>query len=109
MAPLVVDPPTYLNPHHLTGRCPNFRFRPPTASRNYALVDVVDSPEQADPRGRTQRYQAIRRRFGGQDAPEPGAAQQSALFDILDLGTELEEPQASGLGAARGEHEESEP
>lgn len=87
----------------------NFRFRPPTASRDYALVDVVDSPERADPRGRTQRYQAIRRRFRGQDSLEPRAAQQPALFDSLDLGTELEEPEASELDAAKGEHEESEP
>ena len=87
----------------------NFRFRPPTASRNYALVDVVDSPERADPRGRTQRYQAIRRRFRGQDTKEPSATQQQALFDSLDLGTELEEPEASGLDAVRGEHEETEP
>ena len=33
----------------------------------------------------------------------------SALFDSLDLGTELEEPEASGLDAVRGEHEETEP
>lgn len=90
--------------------CPtNFRLRPPTASRDYALVDVVDSPERADPRGRTQRYQAIRRRFQGQDMRVPSATQQPALFDSLDLGTELEEPEARGLGATRGEHEESEP
>ena len=87
----------------------NFRFRPPTASRNYALVDVVDSPERADPRGRTQRYQAIRRRFRGQDMKEPSATQQQVLFDSLDLGTELEEPEARGLDAVPGEHEESEP
>ena len=90
--------------------CPsNFRLRPPTASRNYVLVDVVDSPERADPRGRTQRYQAIRRRFQGQDMRVPSATQQPALFDSLDLGTELEEPEARGLSATRGENEESEP
>ncbi len=87
----------------------SFRFRPPTANRDYALVDVIDSPERADPRGRTQRYQAIRRRFRGQDMREPSATQQPALFDSLDLGTELDEPEAGGLVAVPREHEESEP
>lgn len=40
---------------------------------------------------------------------ELSATQQPALFDSLDLGTELEEPEASGLDAVRGEHEETEP
>lgn len=86
----------------------NFRFRQPTASRDYALVEVVDSPEQADPRGRTQRYQAIGRRFRGQPPREPSSAQQQELFDSLDLDTELEELATDETGAAHDEREEGE-
>ena len=93
---------------HCEASATNFRFRPPTASRDYPVVEVVDSPERADPRGRTQRYQAIRRRVQGRSADEPVSAQQPALFDSLDLGTELEEPAATEPSAAQGDHKEGE-
>lgn len=86
----------------------NFNYRRPTASRDYAVVEIVDSPERADPRGRTQRYQAIGRRFRGQPQPEPSSAQQQELFDSLDLDTELEELATDETGAARDEREEGE-
>ncbi|WP_420621718.1 hypothetical protein [Candidatus Poriferisodalis sp.] len=74
----------------------NFRFRGRTASRDYSIVEIVESPEQADPRGRTQSYQAIRRRLGGVASRQPAGAIQQRLFDSLDLGAELEEPAADG-------------
>ena len=83
----------------------NFRFRGRTASRDYSLVEVIDSPERADPRGRTQRYQAIRRHSRGQALSEPSSPPQMALFDSVDLGTELEEPEDSGSDAAQDGHE----
>lgn len=85
------------------------RFRHPTASRDYSIVEVVDSPERADPRGRTQRYQAIRRRLQGSTGDDPIPARQQVLFDSLDLGSELEEPAAIEPSAAPGNHEEGEP
>jgi len=86
----------------------NFHFRGRTASRDYSLVEIVDSPERADPRGRTQRYQAIRRHSRGQAPSEPSSPSQMALFDSVDLGTELEEPEDSGSDVAPGGHEEGE-
>ena len=65
------------------------RFRPRTAVRDYSIVDFVDSPEHADRRGRTQRYQALARRMGGMLAAA-AADYQPALFDSIDLGAELE-------------------
>lgn len=84
----------------------NFAFRPSTASRDYSIVEVIDSPERADPRGRTQRYQAIERRIRGQPPSEPSSAQQQALFDSIDLGTELEALEASETDDAKGDHVE---
>lgn len=66
-----------------------FSFHPPTVNREYALVRVLDSPEGADPRGRTQRYQALVPRLGGSSAPKPEEV-QAQLFDDIDLVEELE-------------------
>lgn len=66
-----------------------FRFRPRTATRDYSIVDFIDSPEQNDPRGRTQRYQALERRMRGMPTA-PATDLQPALFDSIDVGTELE-------------------
>lgn len=67
----------------------NFEYRRPTQARDYAVVKVLDSPERADPRGRTQRYQAIKARMTGAPADEAEAV-QGALFDEIDLAAELE-------------------
>ena len=67
----------------------SFDYRPPTQSREYAVVKVLDSPESADPRGRTQRYQAIAARMRGLPPDEGGEAVQGALFDEVDLTAEL--------------------
>lgn len=66
-----------------------FSFHPPTANREYALVRVLDSPEGADPRGRTQRYQALVPRLGGSPAHTPEEV-QAQLFDDIDLADELD-------------------
>ena len=66
-----------------------FDFRPRTAARDYSIVDVLDNPEEADPRGRTQRYQALERRMRGMPTAV-GADHQAVLFDSIDVGAELE-------------------
>lgn len=66
-----------------------FEFRAPTQSRDYAVVRVQDSPEQSDPRGRTQRYQSIKSRMTGASG-EPVGEVQGSLFDDVDLAEELE-------------------
>jgi hypothetical protein len=67
----------------------NFEFRDSTQARPYAIVKVIDSPEKADPRGRTQRYQAIKARMAG-TPPEEAYTTQGSLFDDIDLAAELE-------------------
>jgi hypothetical protein len=66
-----------------------FEFRPATGVRPDGMVKVIDSPEQADPRGRTQRYQAVRVRLGGRAATVDTTTQIS-LFDETDLIEELD-------------------
>jgi hypothetical protein len=66
----------------------HFEFRAATMTRPYAIIKLSGNPEDLDPRGRTQRYQAIASRF--QTRPRPRvAAIQEALFDDLDLEREL--------------------
>lgn len=73
-----------------------FSFRPSTENREYAMVRVLDSPEGADPRGRTQRYQAIAARLGGAAAPQPDEL-QGELFDEVGLTEELEKTDTGDL------------
>jgi hypothetical protein len=68
----------------------NFEYRGPTQTRSYAVVKVLDSPERSDPRGRTQRYQALKARMTGTTVAEHAQARQEALFDEIDLAAELE-------------------
>lgn len=80
-----------------------FEYRPATETRRYAVVKVLDSPERADPRGRTQRYQAIKARMRGLPPDEGREAVQGALFDEVDLAAELDkadtgEPDDEGEG-----------
>lgn len=82
----------------------NFEFRPPTQTRDYAVVKVVDSPERSDPRGRTQRYQALKARLTGAPAPTV-AERQPSLFDEIDLAAELEKAD-TGEQDADGSDEE---
>jgi hypothetical protein len=74
----------------------NFQFRSRTATRNYSVIKVVDSPERADPRGRTQRYQAIKARLIG-TTPRPEDSRQGSLFDEIDLAAELEKVDTENL------------
>ena len=67
-----------------------FEYRSSTQARDYAVVKVLDSPERADPRGRTQRYQAIKARMRGLPPDEGDGVLQGALFDEVDLAAELE-------------------
>lgn len=73
-----------------------FSFHPSTANREYALVRVLDSPEGADPRGRTQRYQALVPRLGGTPARRVDEI-QAQLFDDADLTEELEKADTGDL------------
>lgn len=68
----------------------SFEYRRPTQTRDYAVVKVIDSPEHLDPRGRTQRYQAIKARMTGRPVGQPSEAVQGALFDEVDLAAELD-------------------
>ena len=92
---------------HCVASPKNFRLRPQTASRDYAIVEIVESPEGADPRGRTQSYQAIRRRLHGPVSPHQGSLFGS-LDETADLGTELEEAASSDPSDARYSREEGE-
>ena len=81
------------------------RFRPRTAARDYSIVDFIGSPEQADRRVRTQRYQALARRIGGMPTAAPTEI-QPALFDSMNLGAELEaleESESDADGSEEGE------
>ena len=69
-----------------------FEYKPSTRTRDYAVVKVLDSPERADPRGRTQRYQAIAAHMRGLHPDDDGGGEaiQGALFDEVDLAAELD-------------------
>ncbi len=66
------------------------RFRPRTANRDYAVINVTDSPETVDPRGRTQRYQSLGRKLRGLPPGQQPDSGQLPLFDMITMGTELE-------------------
>jgi hypothetical protein len=57
----------------------NFRFRPRTQAHREAAVEVLRSPEDRDPRGRTQAYQAIARRAPRPRKPKPPPEDQLQL------------------------------
>lgn len=68
-----------------------FEFRPPTATRDYPTVILRNSPEMADPRGRTQQYQALMGRLvgGRRRQPRRAAEGQGTLWkgaedDLVD-------------------------
>jgi hypothetical protein len=68
----------------------NFRYRGATQTRDYSVVELLDSPERSDPRGRTQRYQAIKSRLTGAPSPDAAGHEQVSLFDEIDLASELD-------------------
>lgn len=68
----------------------NFEYNRQTQARTYAVVKVIDSPEQSDPRGRTPRYQALKARLTGTAVPDAARNDQASLFDEIDLAAELE-------------------
>ncbi len=73
----------------------NYTFHP-GSERREATVLILRTPEDADRRGRTQAYQAIARRGGGQPRrrarPEiPGQMQFESVLHGLDAGDDAEE------------------
>ena len=83
----------------------NFDYRGRTSIRSYGVVTITDSPERSDPRGRTQRYQAIAGRLGGTAQVAPPAFEQVGLFDDVDLNAELARLEPSDTPEA-GEEEQ---
>ncbi len=70
-----------------------FTFLPRTGTSDSASVRVLDSPEGLDPRGRTQRYQALAARFTSPNRrhPAPAGGDQLSLFGQDDLERQLAE------------------
>jgi hypothetical protein len=71
-----------------------FSYTPPSAARSVGTVHVLDNPENADPRGRTQRYQALAARFASPTTkrkPRVDEAQLSFFPGGPDLESELAE------------------
>lgn len=73
-------------------------FRERTATRDEAHVEFTATPEDADPRGRTQGYQAVARRAGrpprNREHPGQGALDLD-LIDELDAGDQSGDDDAS--------------
>ncbi|MDJ0769821.1 MAG: hypothetical protein QNJ12_13550 [Ilumatobacter sp.] len=84
----------------------NFEYRGRTSVRDHGLVTIVDSPERSDPRGRTQRYQAIAGRLGGQVLPSRAEFEQPGLFDDVDLDAELAKLESTNTAEAGEEEDE---
>jgi hypothetical protein len=80
------------DPQHL-------EYRPATQSEPDGVVRILATPEQADPRGRTQQYQAIQNRFDGGRRRKPRAEMvgQESLFPGGDLEQELDSARASDI------------
>jgi hypothetical protein len=70
-----------------------FAFVPRSGTSGFASVRVLDSPEWLDPRGRTQRYQALAGRFTSPNRRRPTSVGegQLSLFAEDDLERELAE------------------
>lgn len=63
-----------------------FEYRPRTERREYAMILILKSPEQAALQGRTQGYQALARQFYREASGMPQKTQppsQAKLFDEL--------------------------
>jgi len=70
----------------------HLEYRPPTNAEPDGLIRILATPEQADPRGRTQQYQAIQGRLGGGNrrARRAEIEGQGNLFAAADLEQELD-------------------
>ena len=70
----------------------HLEYRPPTNAEPDGLIRILSTPEQADPRGRTQQYQAIQNRLGGgkRRARRAEIEGQGNLFAAADLEQELD-------------------
>ena len=100
MAPLVVDPPTYLNPHHLTGRCPLLRLGEVTALRESGQLERIVAALEAHLRRERIDVGAV----AAEGAPAVGAvAAAAAVWGRLGLGEFFAEVGA-GRGAGALEH-----
>ncbi len=61
----------------------NYSFRSRTGTREFEALEILDSPETANVRGRTQRYQAIATRQK-RIMKDSSSESQPSLFDFLD-------------------------
>ncbi|MDQ6613701.1 MAG: hypothetical protein M3083_02805 [Actinomycetota bacterium] len=70
-----------------------FTYTPPTRTRGIGMIGIRNGPETLDPRGRTQRYQALAGRFtpAGRPPKDPGGQMALNLGDGADLERELAE------------------
>jgi hypothetical protein len=68
-----------------------FAYSGPSGVSSSAIIRVVESPEDLDPRGRTQRYQALTARFTApaRRRPSPVGPGQLSLFDDASFENEL--------------------
>jgi hypothetical protein len=68
-----------------------FAYSGPSGVSSSAIIRVVESPEDLDPRGRTQRYQALTARFTApaRRRPSPVGPGQLSLFDDTSFENEL--------------------
>ena len=80
-----------------------YEFRRSSAGRRDSTVRIIQDPSGADPRGRAQSYQALKRSYGGQDTDQAGF-RQPTLFDQDRMGLieELDELQADDPGSTTG-------
>jgi hypothetical protein len=72
-----------------------FAYEPGTSTRRDDLVRLLKTPEERDPRGRTQAYQALRDRSGRRRGPTVSEHQVDLLDLIADAGdTENDRPES---------------
>ena len=77
-----------------------YELRPSSGTRRDSAVKIIQDPSTADPRGRAQSYQALRRAYRGQRTSKVDPS-QLALFDKdrMALIEQLDELQADGPDA----------
>jgi hypothetical protein len=84
----------------------SFAFEPRSGTRDFARIQILDSPEARDPRGRTQGYQALYTRFS---APRRGRRTIVSDDQLSLFGSDMfeEELAAMDLGDESGNEEVS--
>lgn len=87
-----------------------YEFRNPTGTRRDSAVRIIQDPSTADPRGRAQSYQALRRPYRGRRTSQVDPS-QLALFDTdrMPLIEQLDELQADGGPEADSDTTRDEP